>query len=148
MRRCAVFGGYCVFWRYTAHYTQLTAKFLAGHTQARTSTHERVGTSGTKINGDGILTVHWVCSRQLFRTLQPTCRRFERVQNQSSSMLTSSSIEPEMNGLGRYHAVSRELFRTKTAYFCQLNTLKCVPFHLGIHYKTPNISEQVNFKDF
>ena len=53
----AVFGGYCVFWRYTAHYTRLTAKFL-GHAQARTSTHERTGTSGPKINGDDVLTVH------------------------------------------------------------------------------------------
>ena len=46
--RRAVFGGYCVFWRYTAHYTRLTAKFLAGHAQVRTSAHERAGTNGQK----------------------------------------------------------------------------------------------------
>ena len=57
-RRRAVFGGYYVFWRYTAHYTWLTAKFLAGHAQARTSAHERAGTSSPKINGDGVLMVH------------------------------------------------------------------------------------------
>ena len=27
--------GICMFWRYTARYTRLTTKFLAGHTQAR-----------------------------------------------------------------------------------------------------------------
>ena len=47
-----------MFWQYTAHYMRLTAKFLAGHAQARTSVHERVGTSGPKINSDGILMAH------------------------------------------------------------------------------------------
>ena len=47
--------GICMLWRYTAHYTWL---FLAGHAQARTSAHERAGTSGPKINGDGVLTAH------------------------------------------------------------------------------------------
>ena len=46
-------------------------------------------------------------------------------------MLTLSSIEPEMNGFGRYHAVTRELFHAKTAYFRQLNARKRVPFHPG-----------------
>ena len=58
MRRRVVFGGYCAFWWYTAHYTRLTTKFLAGHIQARTSVHERTGTSSPKINGDGVLMVH------------------------------------------------------------------------------------------
>ena len=44
-------------WWYTAHYTRLTAKFLAGHAQAHTSAHKRASTSGPKIHGDGILTV-------------------------------------------------------------------------------------------
>ena len=56
--RCMVLGGYCVFWRYTLHYTRLTTKFLAGHTQACTSAHERTDTSGPKINSNGVLTVH------------------------------------------------------------------------------------------
>ena len=47
-----------MFWQYTAHYMRLTAKFLAGHAQAHTSAHERVDTSGPKINSDGVLTVH------------------------------------------------------------------------------------------
>ena len=46
-------------------------------------------------------------------------------------MLTLSSIEPEMNGVGRYRAVTRELFHAKTAYFRQLNARKRVPFHPG-----------------
>ena len=46
-------------------------------------------------------------------------------------MLTLSSIEPEMNGLGQYRAVTRELFHAKTAYFSQLNARKRVPFHPG-----------------
>ena len=46
-------------------------------------------------------------------------------------MLTLSLIEPEMNGFGRYHAVTREFFRAKTVYFCQLNVRKRVPFHPG-----------------
>ena len=49
---------YCVFWWYTAHYTRLTMKFVAGHAQARTSAHKLTGTSGPKINGNGILTAH------------------------------------------------------------------------------------------
>ena len=55
MRRRAV---YCVFWWYTAHYMRLTAKFLACHAQARTSVHERTGTSGPKINSDGVSMAH------------------------------------------------------------------------------------------
>ena len=47
-----------MFWRCTAHYTQLTMKFVAGHAQVRTSVHERTGTSGPKINGDGVLVAH------------------------------------------------------------------------------------------
>ena len=47
-------------------------------------------------------------------------------------MLTLSSIEPEMNGFGRYRAVTREFFHAKTAYFCQLNARKRVPFHPGV----------------
>ena len=62
-----------MFWRYTAHYTWLTAKFVAGHAQARTSVHKRAGTSGPKINGNGVLTAYRVCSGQLFGTLQLTC---------------------------------------------------------------------------
>ena len=58
------------------------------------------------------------------------------MQNQSSSMLTLSSIEPEMNGFGWYHAVTRELFHAKTMYFHQLNVCKHVPFHLGIYMYT------------
>ena len=57
-RRCAVFGGYCVFWWYTMHYTRLTAKFLAGHAQDHTSTHEHASTSSPIINHDGVLTAH------------------------------------------------------------------------------------------
>ena len=48
-------------------------------------------------------------------------------------MLTSSSIEPEMNGFGRYCAVTRELFHVKTTCFRQLHAHKRVPFHLGVH---------------
>ena len=46
-------------------------------------------------------------------------------------MMTLSSIEPEMNGFGRYHAVTRDFFHAKTVYFRQLNVHKCVPFHPG-----------------
>ena len=46
-------------------------------------------------------------------------------------MLTLSSIEPEMNGFGWYRAVTREFFHAKTAYFCQLNARKRIPFHSG-----------------
>ena len=77
------------------------------------------------------LMAHWVCSGQLFGTLQPTCWRFECMQNQSSSMFTLSSIKPEMNGFGRYRAVTCEFFHVKTAYFRQLNAHKRVPFHPG-----------------
>ena len=49
-----------------------------------------------------------------------------------SSMLTSSSIKPKVNGFGWYHAVTRELFHAKTVYFHHLNTCKRVPFHLGM----------------
>ena len=63
MCRCAVFfffffGGYCLFWQYTTHYTQLTTKFIAGHAQARTSVHKHVGTNDPKVNGNGVLTAH------------------------------------------------------------------------------------------
>ena len=47
-------------------------------------------------------------------------------------MLTLSSIEPEMNGLGQYRAVTHELFHAKTAQFRQLNAHKRVPFHPGM----------------
>ena len=53
------------------------------------------------------------------------------MQNQSSSMLTLSLIKSEINGFGRYHVVTHELFHAKTTYFRQLNTCKRVPFHLG-----------------
>ena len=56
--------------------------------------------------------------------------RFEYVQNQSSSVLTSLSIELKMNGFRRYCVVTCELFHAKTAYFRQLNALKRIPFHL------------------
>ena len=46
-------------------------------------------------------------------------------------MLTSSSIEPEVNGSGWYRVVTRELFHTKIVYFGRLNAHKRVPFYLG-----------------
>ena len=46
-------------------------------------------------------------------------------------MVTLSSIEPEMNGFGRYRVVTREFFHAKTVYFRQLNARKRIPFHPG-----------------
>ena len=58
-------------------------------------------------------------------------------------MLTLSLIKPEMNGLGRYRAVTREVFYVKTACFCQLNVHKCVSFHLGSLTQDKNSRIQV-----
>ena len=38
-----------------------------------------------------------------------------------SEQLHVDSIEPETNGFGQYHAVTRKLFHAKSAYFRQLN---------------------------
>ena len=59
-------------------------------------------------------------------------------------MLTLSSIEPEMNGVGRYRAVTRELFHAKTAYFRQLNARKRVPFHPGKQHSSGQLHGAVS----
>ena len=63
-------------------------------------------------------------------------------------MLTSASIEPDVNGFGRYRAVTCKLFHAKTTDFHQLNVCKRVPFHLGMHYSCRDIYIYISGQTF
>ena len=80
-------------------------------------TPKRAGASGSKINNDGVSTFKQACGERYSGSLKLSSRRFERAQNQSAPFLTLFSIAPEVNGLGRYHAVIHAKFGRKTAYF-------------------------------
>ena len=86
-------------------------------TVQRPVTPKRAGASGSRINDKGVSTLKQACSGRYSGSSKLSSRRFERAQNRSAPFLTLFSIAPEINGLGRYHAVIRVKIGIKTAYF-------------------------------
>ena len=97
--------------------TRISAEIREILTAQRPVTPKRAGASGSKINDDGISTFKKACSRRYSGSLKLSSRRFEHAQNRSAPFLILFSIAPEVNGLGRCHAVIRAKFGVETVYF-------------------------------
>ena len=59
---------------------------------------KRAGTSGLRINDDGVSTLKQACGRRYSGSLKLSSLRFERTQNRSALFLILFSIVPEING--------------------------------------------------
>ena len=75
----------------------------------RLVTPKRADANGSKID-DSVSMIKQACSGQYSGSVKLSSRRFERAHNRSAPLLTSFSIAPEVNRLGRYHVVVRAIF--------------------------------------
>ena len=97
--------------------TRISADIREILTAQRPSMPKRAGSSGSRINDDGVSTLKQACSRRYSGSLKLSSRRFERAQNRSAPLLTLFSIALEINGLGRYRAIIRVKISIKQRIF-------------------------------
>ena len=119
--------------------TRISAEIREILTVQRRVTPKRAGASGSKINDDSISMFKQACSGRYSGSLKLSSRRFERAHNRSAPLLTLFSIEPEVNGLGRYPAVIRAKFGIKPRIFNNKPRVHAFLFSrdCGIHMLPP-----------